>query len=229
MRDLEAFDDVADVVHAFSPGDQTNVVLVGLCSGAYQALEGALTLHPLGICLINPILAFDPPEAVSDRRRLAQERTKTWFVKLATRPVSWAERRWAPGHPGRWIRSLAIATWPAAIARRYPQVPPVVWWAIKHALIDNRAVAVLENAVGAGVAVTLVCSVEDTKPIVLGEERAVARLATSDRFVLDVLPDLDHAGLIVKQRSLLMQAVTRNVVSRFGPNSASSSDPITVG
>ena len=41
-----AFDDVTEIAAAVSAEDPSDVVLVGLCSSAYQALESALEIHP---------------------------------------------------------------------------------------------------------------------------------------------------------------------------------------
>ena len=59
------FDDVTDIVKAVSPDDPTDVVLVGLCSSAYQALDSAMDLRPRGVVAINPVLTFQPPEMLA--------------------------------------------------------------------------------------------------------------------------------------------------------------------
>ena len=58
----EAFDDVVDAVRWASPDDPSNVVLVGLCSGGYQALESALAVGARGVVAINPFVSFEPAE-----------------------------------------------------------------------------------------------------------------------------------------------------------------------
>ncbi|MGH9047477.1 MAG: serine aminopeptidase domain-containing protein, partial [Acidimicrobiales bacterium] len=74
VRLPEAFDDVSDAQAALEPADPTNVVMVGLCSGGYQALENALIRPTRGVYAINPILHFTPPELASGpmdpRRRI---------------------------------------------------------------------------------------------------------------------------------------------------------------
>ena len=50
---------LVDVVHDVSPRDPSNVVLVGLCSGAYLAVEGAVSLGATGACLVNPPVGVD--------------------------------------------------------------------------------------------------------------------------------------------------------------------------
>lgn len=67
VRSVSAFDDVRDVAEALAPGHPGDVVLVGLCSGAYQGLESGLELRPAGVLAVNPIFRFVPPEAALGR------------------------------------------------------------------------------------------------------------------------------------------------------------------
>ncbi len=46
--------DIVDVIRGLSPDELSNVVLVGLCSGAHLAVRAALQLHIRGLCTINP-------------------------------------------------------------------------------------------------------------------------------------------------------------------------------
>jgi len=76
----EAFADVVDAARAVSPGDPANVILVGLCTSGYQAIDSALDLFPRGVIVINPILSFVPPEfeaglPLDPNRRVALPKT----------------------------------------------------------------------------------------------------------------------------------------------------------
>ena len=51
-----------------SPDDPSNVVLVGLCSGGYQALESALALRARGVVAINPFGPSTRPSSVPASR-----------------------------------------------------------------------------------------------------------------------------------------------------------------
>jgi PST family polysaccharide transporter len=53
----EIFEDVADIASDLRPDDPHDVVLVGLCSGGYHAIECGIDLGVRGICAINPTLA----------------------------------------------------------------------------------------------------------------------------------------------------------------------------
>lgn len=74
VRSAVAFDDYVDAINLVSPSDPRQVVLVGLCSSAYQSLESALEQHVRAVCAINPIVDFVPPEVedgnvISARRK----------------------------------------------------------------------------------------------------------------------------------------------------------------
>ena len=51
------------------PQDPANVVLIGLCSGAYLAVEGVLAFGARGACLLNPPVGSDLLHAAATFRR----------------------------------------------------------------------------------------------------------------------------------------------------------------
>lgn len=51
--------DMTDVARALRPKDPSDVVLVGLCSGAFLAVEAGLALRSRGVCVINPPVGID--------------------------------------------------------------------------------------------------------------------------------------------------------------------------
>jgi pimeloyl-ACP methyl ester carboxylesterase len=94
----EAFDDVEDAARWLSPADPSNVVLVGLCSGGYQALESGLAVRARGVVAINPLVDFEPAEV---RAGLPLDRRRRAVVPGAE---STGDER--PGRPGRWLSDL---------------------------------------------------------------------------------------------------------------------------
>jgi len=56
----EIYDDVADVAAALRPEDPSDVVLMGVCSGAFHAIDCGIDLGVRGICAINPGLSPGP-------------------------------------------------------------------------------------------------------------------------------------------------------------------------
>ena len=69
-RAPEAFQDIQDAIEALAgwspdesvPDGVAPAVLVGLCSGAYQALDSGIDLWTTGAIAVNPVLRFPPPE-----------------------------------------------------------------------------------------------------------------------------------------------------------------------
>ena len=186
MRAPEAFDDVADVVRAL--GDPRNTVLAGLCSGAYQALESALELHPRGVVGINPVLRFTPPEvadggAVSPRRRLCE-----------LRPVWVAEaRRVLPDPVGR-----AMASARALVGRWRPARRSGATW------IDELAAAEVD--------VYCVCGEDEARQLAaFGLDAPVG-----DRMRIEVIPDLDHGLGVAGQRDEVTERVVEAIRRMLG-------------
>jgi alpha-beta hydrolase superfamily lysophospholipase len=191
VRAPEAFDDVADAAAALEPDDPTNVILVGLCSGAYQALESALLRAPRAVYAVNPILHFDPPELASGpmdpRRRIC--RPATSLVRVY---------RWLPVAPlRRRLRKLA--------------------WRVAHLLHRHRNPS---NWLGQlrhdGVEVLVICGVDEARPFDSARETTddVAEGAT---IRIDVIDDLDHALMPAWQRLEVTRRMTDHLVGHFAP------------
>ena len=83
-------DDITDVAHELSPDDPSNVVLVGLCSGAFWAIEAGLALGAQGVCALNPPVSTDFLHALG---RL-QRSSRSWVRGLGARLEPLGMRRW---------------------------------------------------------------------------------------------------------------------------------------
>lgn len=185
LRAPEAFDDVADVVAALAD-DPRQVVLVGLCSGAYQALEGALELGTLGALAVNPALRFTPPETIdggppSPRRQLCIHRP-AWIGSARAWLPAWLGA-WAGGLRQRWRRSRPHAggdEWKAVLVRRGVQVYCVA------GELESRAVWPSDP-----------------------EQRR--EWEATGRYRVDVVEGLDHALLAASHRSLVVERLTEHL------------------
>jgi dienelactone hydrolase len=107
---VEAFDDVTDAMRFASADDPSDVVLVGLCSSAYQALESALDAPPRGVVAVQPVLSMRPHEIAAGRpmdprRRIAMPRNS---VVQAVHDDGGRVRLWAAPRrrPAAWLRKL---------------------------------------------------------------------------------------------------------------------------
>lgn len=207
MRTIEAFDDVLDAARAVSPGDPSNVVLVGLCSGAYQALETGFELGPRAVLAVNPGLNFTPPEAhdngrTSPRRRISRPLPAT--VRGCRRLVPPPLRRRFASSPLRRPASFA-----ARGIRRLTGQAPASW---------------LGTLAARGVDVYCVCGPTEGRTLLEGGRRALPALEASGRVRLEVLEDLDHALIPADQRAEVASLLTRHLLERFGSSTGPAPD-----
>jgi len=186
VRAPEAFDDVAIAAESVEPDDPSNVVLLGLCSGGYQALDSALALLPRAALSVNPVLRFNPPEAatgaVDPRRRIHL-------------PI---------GTLGRVVRRRG----PVAL-RRLARV--LGWWATNR-LRPGGPASWLGELVAGGVDVLCICGEHEGRQLLEGSRRSVDRLAATGRLRVDVVAGLDHALLPWEQREAIADILTRHLV-----------------
>jgi alpha/beta superfamily hydrolase len=188
VRAPEAFDDVADAVRW--AGGPARAVLVGLCSSAYQVLESAIELEPLGVLSVNPLLRFTPPELaaggeMSGRRRLCQPR-RVW---------QGAARRALPEPVGQAIADL----------RRL-----LVRWRRK---LTKRGAGTARLAL-AGVDVRVVCREDEAEQ--LAAFGLVDRPEEGVRVV--VVPELEHSLAHAVQRQEVADRLTTMLRSMTGPS-----------
>jgi alpha-beta hydrolase superfamily lysophospholipase len=226
-RAPEAIDDVYEAMCGVSPGDPSEVVLVGFCSGAYQVLEQALVHPPTGICVINPSFSFRPPEPTGTSARPARQITRPWFVRLVEAPLRRLVRDRSSVGLDRWMNALEVGTWPVALAKRHPGIPSAVWWTVNRTLLENPAIGTLERVVDQGVDTLLVCGPGDLLPVSLGSEGRIRKLKTSRDFHLERLDELDHASWVKRQRERLIEVVDAYLVARYAGSAAGTGTEAT--
>lgn len=182
LRAPEAFDDVTEVVAA-AGADPRATVLVGLCSGAYQALESALELLPLGVMAVNPLLRFTPPELVdsrevSPRRRICDPRPP--WVGGARRRVPMPVQRVAVALRG-------------AVRRAQAPAPGRSW---------------LDRLGEAGVHVYCVVGEGELRQLPAAAGPSGPGSSAGDLVRVDLVPGLDHALLPAVQRREVEERLT---------------------
>ena len=194
LRAPEAFDDVRQVVDAVA-ADVADVVLVGLCSGGYQALESALELSPGGVLAVNPLLRFTPPEllaggVVDPRRRLCIPK-RPWVGAVRARvpdrlagPVATLRGRWSGtrlADDGGWLAELADA-------------------GVDVYGICGEQEAQLLGSTGTGT----------------GDRAAAGSSASAGRPRIEIVPGLDHALLPAAQRALVCDRLSDELARMVG-------------
>jgi pimeloyl-ACP methyl ester carboxylesterase len=192
----EAFDDLAEVVEAISPEDPSNVIMVGLCSGGYQAFESGLTLKPRAILAVNPQLAFPPPEMrhgpIDPRRQIClpttsasvdvyRELVPAW-LRAPLRPLVWRGRRMLASAQSRsqWI----------------------------DVLIDN------------GVDVLCVCGPDDLHQLPERAQRSLPTTASGGSLRVEVIDNLQHALLPPSDQDQVTERLTGHLLANFPPDPA---------
>jgi pimeloyl-ACP methyl ester carboxylesterase len=193
VRAPQAFDDVLAATVALCPDDPTNVVLVGLCSGAYQALESALLLGPRGVLGVNPVLRFDPPEAaggsIDSRRQICRP----------INPLIASYRSWASPEVRRRLRGVA--------------------WRLANAVSPTRSPrSWLAQLAADGVDMYCICGEDEARPLTEGTQLAQLQLTTDTCLRVEVIPGLDHALIAADQRALVSDRLTEHLLARFGPS-----------
>jgi pimeloyl-ACP methyl ester carboxylesterase len=187
------FDDVAEAVKAVSPEDPSDVVLAGLCSSAYQALDSAMELNPRGVIALNPVLTFQPPEMIANdevypRRRVALPR-------------------------GNVIEKFHHDGPLAPLRRRFPNLG----WRIRTLIARGaRPSAWIKELTGSGVDLLLICGDREARPIRNGTTpRSMSKLVRTGLFKFEYIPGLQHGLLVAAHRDRIEEIVTSHVTERF--------------
>ncbi|MDA8340703.1 MAG: alpha/beta hydrolase [Actinomycetota bacterium] len=186
-------DDLPDAVRSVSPDDPSDVVLVGLCSGGYGALETALTLGARGVCTINAAVSstsMHKESGLADSRRQA-------FMTL----------------PMPLVR----------LARKHGRTAWWIWRTVRQVVVGWAPMAVVARGVRAGVDTFVVSGEDEVRPLRevaywrwFGERR----LRRTGRFTLTVVEDMDHSLLIRDGRERAAALLDAHVRERFAPPGA---------
>jgi pimeloyl-ACP methyl ester carboxylesterase len=188
VRLPEAFEDVEAAREAVEPEDATDVIMVGLCSGGYQALENALVRPARGVYAINPILHFTPPElawgSMDARRRIC----------FPSGSLTTAYR----GLPGlepirRRVRGLA-------------------WRAARTLHRDRDPSSWLDQLRSEGVRVLVIGGENETRPF-----GPPTPPSDTERIQIDVVPHLDHALMPAWQRDEVIKRMSDHLIRHFSP------------
>jgi dienelactone hydrolase len=193
----EALQDILDVAAAVSPDDPANVVLVGLCSGGYHAIEGALALGARGVCAINPILPHKPGEL------RAKDAAPTEDID--------ARRQAAPARK-RWVRALPAHDQLGAMLNR---MPDQVWWLLNRVAVEHSPARALRRLVDLGVQTFIVSGERESWMIWRGESRTRRRLEHSGRFRHVIVPGVDHELFKRDAREVVSGIVTEGVLDAY--------------
>ena len=191
LRVPEHFEDVLEMATHVSPHDPSDVVLIGLCSSGYQAIDSAFHLKPRGVCAINPTFSFYYPEVAETgtmdaRRRVARHRSDLVKAFGRTGPL-----------------------WP--VMERYGDA----LWTWRNTLSSRRPSKWAGELVSSGVVSLFVVGEYEGRQIQQGAGRAIQKLQKSERLRIQVEDGLDHALMTVESRRLVTDVLTRQLLEHF--------------
>jgi alpha-beta hydrolase superfamily lysophospholipase len=188
----DALDDVHAALRDVLPDDPSNAILVGLCSGAYHAIEGAIAHRVRGVCAVNPALTFSPPEVRVNAPLDLQ------VGKLDTRrQATGAKRNWTRLLPGRSVLGPMVE-----------RMPDPAWWLLNRVVVESPPVRTLTKATEAGAKVLVIAGTDEARELSRGEGRSMNRLERAGRFHMEVIAGLEHTLLEQRGRAQVVGLLT---------------------
>jgi dienelactone hydrolase len=200
----EAIEDLVDAARVIAPEDPAGVVLVGLCSGAYHALEGSLLLNSRRAWLVNPPLPIVPPE-LSERGVVDSRRQAVRPLRLFTRRLRANDR----------IAQLSNAVTPA-----------LAWWILDKLQLYPSAAEALETVTRRGTELLVICSEPEFSRYAKRSRWAMRRLERSGHCHFELVKSMDHSLFNFAGRVELMRLLTAQIVEKVLPE-LRSPDPST--
>jgi alpha-beta hydrolase superfamily lysophospholipase len=189
MYDQRWLGDMTDVATALLPDEPSNTVFVGLCSGAYLAVEAGLTLRARGVCAINPPVGIDFLHGAS---RLGASRHR------ATR---------------------ALASLAKEVALRLRWVSVVAWKVLRFVLPSTFGVDAMSDVAVRGTDLLVLASTDDRSPYQTRRfDRFFSqRLVAPRNYDVTFVPGLDHSLHAAAGRARAVDMLDEHVLDRFAP------------
>jgi pimeloyl-ACP methyl ester carboxylesterase len=195
-----AIDEVLSVVVELSPEDPSNAILVGLCSGGYHALEGAIAAKIRDVCVVNPVLTFTPPEVRVDAPPELQE------GRLDT-------RRHASGAKKDWTRLIPAAR--GVLGPLVLRLPDWTWWILNRLAVASPPVNTFRKVIDNGSNVLVIAGEPEARLLCRGERSRIRRLRSTGRFRLEVVPGLEHTLLERRGREFASRILTDYLLGQY--------------
>ncbi len=202
-----ALGDVEEGVHFLAPDDPGEVVLLGLCAGAYHAILAAPSTRVGGVAVLNPLRlpSWDPGAgALGDL--------------IDGAPVDgWADPD-APGAaPGAPRRRLLGTLRDRGVFRPVTRhLPDRVWWLAGVGRGGGGPVAALRRVVDAGTSLLVVLGPDEWPGIGRGHVHEYHRLAREGVFAVTYVPTLDHSFHVASGRRAALAVLDRWVLGTDG-------------
>jgi hypothetical protein len=175
---LVDLDDIRGAVAAHGNGD---IAFVGVCSGAYHAIESALRAPVASVSAINPVLTFDRWREQPYRR----------FDPAEGSPGP--DDREVPGATRPWTTRLMARLAPLRKMTRW--MPDSGWWLLNRLLVPARPAQTLGRLADSGVDVLVIAGPGEARLLTRSDRRAFRALVGTGRLRLETVPNLEHSLL----------------------------------
>lgn len=200
---LQAMKDLSEILQSVSPDGPPGALLIGLCTGAYHALEAATALPVKGVVLINPVLSKPQgtPPAQGPSGHLRQSRAPghplAQLQALRNRAIKWVKH--VPGH-----RRAVKAIW---------RMLDVKWWWHNRISGRPREMVMLGQLAQRGRDILVVLGEYEARLVSRGEAATLRRARRSGHFRFEALSEIDHTFYLQGSRDKLVPLVTKHIVS----------------
>jgi alpha-beta hydrolase superfamily lysophospholipase len=198
MYDQRWLHDLTDVATALRPDGTDETVFIGLCSGAYLALEAGLALHARGVCLINPPVGMD---FLYGTHRMAESKHRT-LRALAARLKELALRL-------RWVSVVAL--------KGCRVIMPSMFGVDAMAKIASTSTNLY-----------VLSSTEDLSPLKSSSRLDLffsRRLLAPKNYDVHFVEGLDHSMHAAKGRGRAIAMLEDHVIGCFAPLPTTDADP----
>ena len=195
----EALGDIQAALVAMSPDRPLDAVLIGLCAGAYHAIEGGIAFGVRGIGAVNPNLAIDPPTAWNDPAGPSD--------RQALQPYS----PWI-----KWLRRFDGL-------QRFGEhrAPPILWWMLDKIGLQHHPARAFEELAVRRVDTLLICGDVEARPFQRRAKWAMRRLVREGHIRFEVLSGADHTLFGASAGLRATVQITQHVLGRFAATGSS--------
>ena len=194
LYDQHWLEDLVDAAKAVRRAEPSNSVYVGLCSGAFLAIEAGLRVRSKGVLIVNPPVGID---FLHGSFRLGASRHTA--VRLFAEQCKQVALR---------LRWLSVVVW-----RAFRVIMPTVF-----------AVDVMSRLGRSDTDLFVLSSTEDLSPSSTSRrfDRFFSpRLVAPKGYGVTFVPGLDHSMLAAEGRARTVDLLDRHVLERFAVDTAS--------
>jgi dienelactone hydrolase len=180
-----ALGDVNEGVHFLAPDDPGQVVLLGLCAGAYHALLAAPLTGVGGVAILNPLRlpsADQGPESMGDLIDGAPVDGRA--------STEGEEKRAAPAPKRRFLGTVRDKGVFRPVTKH---LPDRFWWAARLGTGGRDPVDAFCRVVDSGTSLYVVLGPDEWPGIGRGRTHELKRVARSGSFAITYVPTLDHS------------------------------------